>query len=133
MDFCEILITGNAIVVPAAADDAVACGAVIDFFGIVRPMEEEQRIEGIDYEAHPRMAEKELRAIVDEAAALHPAMRACRLAHRVGFVPAGEVSLFLRVGSPHRDAAYAASRALIEALKARAPIWKRPIFTRSAT
>jgi molybdopterin synthase catalytic subunit len=127
MDFCEILITREAIVAPLPTDASQDCGAVIDFYGIVRPMENGRRIDGIDYEAHPRMAEAELQAIVSEAAR-DPALRACRIVHRIGFVPAGGVSLFLRVASPHRDAAYAASRQLVEALKQRAPIWKRPIF-----
>ena len=128
MDFCEILITQETIAAPAAAGFAGGCGAVVDFFGIVRPVEDGRAITGIDYEAHPRMAESELRKIV-EAAGRDSGLRACLLAHRTGFVPAGEVSLFLRVAMPHREAAYEISRALVEALKRRAPIWKRPIFT----
>jgi molybdopterin synthase catalytic subunit len=128
MDFCEILITREEIVVPPAAGFAAACGAVVDFFGIVRPLENGRALDGIDYEAHPRMAEKELRAIVEEAAD-DPALRGCLLVHRIGFVAAGEVSLFLRVATPHREAGYLLSRKIVEELKRRAPIWKQPIFT----
>jgi molybdopterin synthase catalytic subunit len=133
MDFCEILITRERIVVPSAELDPHHCGAAIDFLGIVRPLEDGRLLDGIHYEAHPRMAEKELRRIVADVAASHPEVRACRLAHRVGFVPSGETSLFARVYCAHRDGAYAASRALIEELKRRAPIWKKPIFNSTST
>ncbi|MGH8049014.1 MAG: molybdenum cofactor biosynthesis protein MoaE [Chthoniobacterales bacterium] len=127
MDFCEILITREAIAVPSATGFAHGCGAVVDFFGVVRPLEEDRPLAGIDYEAHPRMAERELRAIVEESSK-NPALRGCLLVHRVGFVPAGEISLFLRVATPHRQAGYDLSREIVEALKQRAPIWKQPIF-----
>jgi molybdopterin synthase catalytic subunit len=128
MDFCEILITTHPIVVPTAAGLAAGCGAIVDFHGIVRPLEGGRSITGIHYEAHPRMAEPELRAIVEESAR-NPELRGCLLVHRVEFVPVGEVSLFLRVATPHRQAGYELSREIVEALKRRAPIWKKPIFT----
>jgi len=126
MHLCQI--TREPIVVPPAEHFAPGCGGVVDFYGIVRPSENGRAISGIDYEAHPRMAERELRAIVEEAAT-SPELRASLLVHRVGFVPAGEISLLLRVASPHRQAAYELSRAIVEELKRRAPIWKHPIFT----
>jgi molybdopterin synthase catalytic subunit len=132
MDFCEIHIVRETIAIPSPEPDELGCGAVVDFFGIVRPIEDDRRISGIDYEAHPRMAESELRAIVSEAAENHD-LRACRLVHRIGFVPAGEISLFLRVGTPRRDLAFTVNRELVEALKARVPIWKKPIFTDTTT
>lgn len=131
MDFCEIRLTRDRIAVPPANDAAAGCGAVVDFHGIVRSQENGRPLDGIDYEAHPRMAEKELRAIVAEASG-DPDLRGCVLVHRTGFVAAGEASLFLRVATPHREAGYALSRAIVEALKRRAPIWKRPIFTAQA-
>ena len=50
------------------------------------------------------------------------------LRHRIGFVPAGEASLFLRATSPHRPAAFAGSEWMIVELKKKVPIWKRPLF-----
>lgn len=125
MHVCQI--TQERIAIPSAEPFAAGCGAVVDFFGIVRPVEDGRPLAGIDYEAHPRMAESELNAIVRESAA-GSELRACLLVHRVGYVAAGEISLFLRVASPHRQAAYDLSRQIVEALKKRAPIWKRPIF-----
>ena len=48
--------------------------------------------------------------------------------HRVGFVRTGEASLFLQVGAPHRAAAFEASKWIVDELKKKAPIWKRPRF-----
>lgn len=131
MDFCEIRLVREKIAIPSPEPDELGCGAVVDFFGIVRPLEDGRSISGIDYESHPRMAETELHAIVSEAAETHD-LRTCRLVHRVGFVPAGEISLFLRVGTPRRDLAYTINREIVEALKARVPIWKNPIFANAA-
>lgn len=52
------------------------------------------------------------------------------LQHRIGFVPAGEASLFLRVASGHRGAAYQGSAWIVAELKQKVPIWKRPVFVR---
>ena len=40
----------------------------------------------------------------------------------------GEASLFVRVGSRHRAAAFQASVSVVDELKKRAPIWKHPVF-----
>jgi molybdopterin synthase catalytic subunit len=45
-------------------------------------------------------------------------------------VAAGEASLFLRVSSGHRGAAYEASAWIVSELKKKVPIWKRPLFVR---
>ncbi len=127
MDFCEIRITRDRIVVPPAEADAARCGAILDFHGIVRPREGGRPLAGIDYEAHPRMAERELQAVIAHLAA-DSDLQGCRLVHRIGYVAAGETSLILRVATPHRASGYELSRAIMEELKRRVPIWKRPIF-----
>lgn len=124
MAFCETRLTDAPIVVPD--DPAPATGARLDFLGIVRPSENDTLIFALDYHHHPTLAEPTLARIVAEAAAAHPLL-GCRLIHRVGPVPAGEPSLFVRVDTAHRDPAYTASRWIIEQLKLRAPIWKHPI------
>lgn len=127
MDFCEIKITRLPIEVPPASE-ACECGAILDFYGVVRPSEDDKCLDGIDYEFHPRMAEVVLKKIVDECSREFP-MLGCRLIHRVEFVPSGETSLLLRVAAAHREAAYDASRKIVELLKKRVPIWKAPRFS----
>jgi molybdopterin synthase catalytic subunit len=45
--------------------------------------------------------------------------------HRVGELAVGELAVWVGVSAGHRDAAYAASRWVIDAIKADVPIWKR--------
>jgi molybdopterin synthase catalytic subunit len=101
-------------------------GAVVDFFGVVRENENDTTISGLEYEAFVEMAEAELRRIAEETAQKF-SLGAVIVHHRIGFVPAGEASLFVRVSARHRGAAFAGSQQLVELLKARVPIWKRPI------
>ena len=98
-------------------------GAIVDFFGDVRPLEGGEPIAGIEYEAHREMAEHQLRKIAQEAAERFDLLMV-KLYHCIGFVAVGETSLFLRVASGHRSAAFEASRWIVDELKKRVPIWK---------
>jgi molybdopterin synthase catalytic subunit len=102
-------------------------GAVVEFYGNVRPLQNGRRIVALEYEAHVPMAEYQLRQVA-EAAAKRFSLLAVTLRHRIGRVDAGETSLFLRVASLHREAAFAASMFIVDELKKRVPIWKKPIF-----
>jgi len=107
-------------------------GAIVDFFGDVRPLENGRQIDGIEYEAHREMAEHQLREIVREAAARFELL-AVRLHHRVGFVEVAETSLFLRLAAAHRGEAFQASRWIVDELKKRVPIWKSVKLAADAT
>jgi molybdopterin synthase catalytic subunit len=102
-------------------------GAVVEFYGNVRPLENGRRIVALEYEAHVSMAENQLRQVA-EAAAKKFLLLTVTLHHRIGRVDAGETSLFLRVASLHREAAFKASMFIVDELKKRVPIWKKPIF-----
>ena len=104
-----------------------AAGAVVDFLGIVRAQEGDLVITGIEYEANTAMAEHQLNAIAEKAARDFALSRII-ITHRVGLVKVAEPSLFLQVESAHRSAAFAASAWIIDELKQRVPIWKRPVF-----
>ena len=110
---------------------SLGAGAVVDFWGIVRRLEDGHEIEGIDYEAHKAMAEHQMNVIVNAAAETFR-LKQVLLHHRIGFVPAGEASLFLRVRTQHRAAAFEASKSIVDELKKKVPIWKRPRFKREA-
>lgn len=105
----------------------VGAGAIVEFLGNVRPLENEREIEGIEYEAHREMAEHQLRSIAQEAAERFDLLM-IKLHHCVGFVAAGETSLLLRVATAHRGAAFEASRWIVGELKKRVPIWKSVRF-----
>ena len=61
-----------------------------------------------------------------------PALRAT-IVHRLGEVPVGDPSVVIAVASPHRAAAYEASRTALERLKQEAPIWKREHYAGGAS
>ena len=123
---CEVLVTEAQLNAPENRVDLTA-GARVDFEGIVRGCEEGREIEGIDYEAHCKMAEHQLKQIAEQAA-IEFGLRSIIIHHRIGFVAVGEPSLFMRVCSGHREAAFQASRWIVEELKKKVPIWKRPRF-----
>ncbi len=103
-----------------------ASGAVVEFQGIVRDREDGSPIAGIDYECHLSMARVQLERIAGEVASFFQ-LRELVVLHRIGPVPAGEASLYVRAVSAHRREAFAAAAELIERLKRDVPIWKHPI------
>jgi MoaE-MoaD fusion protein len=52
---------------------------------------------------------------------------AAAVEHRIGTVPLSEPSVVVAVSAPHRGEAFAGGREIIDALKARAPIWKKEV------
>jgi molybdopterin synthase catalytic subunit len=127
---CEVLLTEEPLVGLTEASP-VETGAIVDFWGIVRPTEDGVAITGIDYEAHAPMAEHQLRMVVADAAQQFNVLRVT-IHHRIGFVAESEASLLVRVESRHRAAAFEAGEWIITELKRRVPIWKRPRSSVSA-
>jgi molybdopterin synthase catalytic subunit len=122
----EVLLTEAPLGAPPQSHHGDA-GATVDFWGIVRRLEDGRQIEGIDYEAHREMAEHQLRQIVDQAVEKFR-LKLLIIHHRIGFVAVEEPSLFLRVASPHRREAFRASKWIVDELKTKVPIWKKPRF-----
>jgi molybdopterin synthase catalytic subunit len=127
---CQVLLTAAPLVVPAGSISS-EMGAIVDFWGVVRETEEGAKITGIDYEAHREMAQYQLELVAEQAVEKFQ-LTQIAIQHRLGFVPVGEPSLLVRVGSRHRAAAFQASASVVEELKKRAPIWKHPVFTQGA-
>lgn len=123
---CEVALAGGPLGVFLPQKNSSA-GAIVEFFGNVRPLENDQKIDGIEYEAHREMAEHQLREIVRGASERFNLL-AIRLHHSVGFVAVGETSLFLRVAAVHRGPAFEASQWIVDQLKIRVPIWKSVRF-----
>jgi molybdopterin synthase catalytic subunit len=123
---CEVSLTKTPLDLPARENDPAA-GAVVDFWGVVRGLENSREITGIEYEAHLTMAEHQMRAIAETACGKFGLTKAV-IRHRIGFVPAGQASIVVRVESGHRSAAYSANQWIMDELKRTVPIWKNPIF-----
>ena len=93
-------------------------GAVVTFTGVTRDVPE------LEYEAYAEMAERQMAEIVSRAVQRH-GLCAAAAEHRVGTVPLSEPSVAIAVSAPHREAAFAGAREIIDEIKARAPIWKK--------
>jgi molybdopterin synthase catalytic subunit len=128
---CEVSLT-EAPLLLAAQSAPAETGATVDFWGVVRESENGRRISGITYEAHRAMAEHQLRLVAERTDAIFE-LTLIAIRHRIGFVPAGEASLLVRIGSRHRAEAFRASSSVVDELKKRAPIWKHPIFDEAGT
>ena|SRR5436190_8900934 len=104
-----------------------ANGATVLFLGTVREVNDGRDVTGIEYTAYRSMAERELAAIVEEAAALADSNDVA-VEHRLGELAVGDCSVAVAVAHPHRGRAFEAARYVIEELKERVPIWKREYY-----
>ncbi len=99
-------------------------GAAATFVGTMRDFNEGDAVQGMTLEHYPGMTEKQLALIVEEAFAKWSLLDALLL-HRVGELKPQEPIVLVAVWSAHRKDAFEACRYLMEALKSRAPFWKR--------
>jgi molybdopterin converting factor subunit 1 len=107
----------------AVLSDAVRdprAGAIVVFEGVTREVSE------LDYEAYAEMAEPRMRAIAGEEVGRH-GLCAVAVEHRVGTVPLSHPSVIVAVSAPHRGEAFAGARAVIDRIKAEAPVWKQEV------
>jgi molybdopterin synthase catalytic subunit len=101
------------------------CGAVLLFLGTVRDHHAGRGVERLTYSAYRPMAEQAMERIAAELEEGSAEPLRVAVVHRLGEVPVGEASVVIAVASPHRAAAYDASRQVLERLKREVPIWKR--------
>jgi molybdopterin synthase catalytic subunit len=99
-------------------------GAVLIFAGVVRDHHEGRAVAALAYEAYEEMAVEKIEMICGEVATRFD-VGELAVAHRVGELAIGDISVVIAVAAPHRDAAYKASREIIERVKSEVPIWKR--------
>ena len=106
-----------------------ACGGIASFIGTVRidPSVEAssgKEVVGLDYEAHPDLAETRLHELCSEACSrwgLHKVV----VLHRTGSCGVGEPTVVIACSAPHRAEALDACRWMIDTLKETVPIWKK--------
>ena len=101
----------------AAAVRDPRAGAVVVFEGVTRDVPE------LDYEAYAEMAQARIEAIAAEEADRH-GLCAVAIEHRTGTVALSQPSVIVAASAPHRGEAFTGARALIDRVKAEAPIWK---------
>ncbi|MEQ9287670.1 MAG: molybdenum cofactor biosynthesis protein MoaE [Cyclobacteriaceae bacterium] len=102
-------------------------GAIDVFIGTTRNSTASKKVLKLEFESYKSMAVKELQKIVDHAKRTWPILEVA-VSHRVGEVPIGEEAVVIAVSSPHREAAFAACKYVIDTLKQTVPIWKKEVF-----
>jgi len=106
------------------AHSAGKYGASAVFVGTMRDFNQGDEVQGMSLEHYPGMTEKELERIIGEARARWSLVDELVL-HRVGALQPNEPIVLVAVWSAHRREAFEACRNIMEALKSRAPFWKR--------
>ncbi|MDZ7265901.1 MAG: molybdenum cofactor biosynthesis protein MoaE [candidate division KSB1 bacterium] len=99
-------------------------GGVVVFLGRVRDHSRGQQVTGLEYEAYDSMALRQMQKIAEEARRRWP-VRKLAIAHRLGRLALGEVSVAIAVACTHRADAFAACRFVIDTIKHAVPIWKK--------
>jgi len=101
-----------------------AFGATAVFVGTMRDFTGERPVQRMFLEHYPGMTERELERIVAECGAPFDVLDTLVL-HRVGGIEPGDPIVLVAVWSAHRAEAFTVCRDVMEALKSRAPFWKR--------
>lgn len=111
---------------------ATSSGAYVSFEGWVRDNHLGKAVASLSYHAHPQLALTEGNRVMQEA--LHQFdLNDARCVHRVGALQLSELAVWVGVSAGHRDAAFAATRFIIDEIKARVPIWKHEHYLAGAT
>lgn len=113
---------------PRAVESGVRApgyGGVVTFLGTVRERAADGReIAALHYEAYAEMAVAEMQTIAREVRERFGDVRLA-MVHRTGDVEAGGVAVVVSAAAVHRRDAFEACSYAIDALKSRAPIWKK--------
>ncbi|MEA2219132.1 MAG: MoaE-MoaD fusion protein [Solirubrobacteraceae bacterium] len=93
-------------------------GATVVFMGTTRD------VPSLEYEAYVDMAREQIAQLAARVVEDHGCV-AVACVHRVGVVPLGDPSVVVAASAAHRAEAFEGARALLDAVKAQAPIWKK--------
>lgn len=115
----------------AAEDMRGKIGATSVFIGTMRDFNEGDNVKGMTLEHYPGMTEKQLAIIIAES------MRKWKVidvlvVHRVGDIFPDDPIVLVVVWSSHRGDAFDTSRYIMEALKSKAPFWKKELLATDA-
>lgn len=126
MEVKLISITEKTIDVNKLLDDVSdqSSGATVLFTGTVRDHNVLGKVSQLHYDVYQEMAEKVLQEIEIE---IHKKWKVNKFIaiHRTGTLKVGEVSVAVAVSAEHRREAFEACKFGIDAIKERAPIWKK--------
>jgi molybdopterin synthase catalytic subunit len=95
-------------------------------------MTQGRKTAALDYDAYPEMALAKMEELVADAGRRWPIVKA-GIAHRLGHLEPGDVSVAIAVSTPHRQQAFEAGKYLIDRLKEVVPIWKKENWADGST
>ncbi len=104
-----------------------AAGAINVFLGVVRDNNLGRRVQYLEYDAYPSMAERVMRELAVEAKERF-ALEDCAVLHRTGRLEIGEASLLIAVSCGHRAASFEAGHWLVNEIKKKVPVWKKEVW-----
>ncbi|SDX34071.1 molybdopterin synthase catalytic subunit [Marininema mesophilum] len=107
-------------------------GAILTFAGTVREFTGDQQTIFLEYDAYIPMALRQMELIRNEIKHRWPEVETA-IAHRIGRLEIGEISVLIAVASPHRAISFAAGEYAIERLKETVPIWKKEVWKDGST
>jgi molybdopterin synthase catalytic subunit len=99
-------------------------GAIVNFVGTVRDLNEGASVAEMELEHYPGMTEQSIQAIIDQAKQRWP-IDGALVIHRVGPLRPMDQIVLVAVTSPHRGEAFSACEFIIDYLKTEAPFWKK--------
>lgn len=122
-------------ILPAFISDSIAkhatntkIGGHSIFLGQIRAdVVEDKEVIGIEYTCFEEMALTKMHAIREDIFAKYP-LNCMHVHHSLGFIPVGQICLFVFTSSPHRKEAIAACEELVERIKSELPIWGKEMF-----
>ena len=103
------------------------CGAVVTFCGDVRDHDGGKEVASLLYEIHPS-APEQIKLITQSVIGRFEIEKVA-VAHRYGDIAIGETAFAVAVSAAHRQAAFDACSAIVNAVKDQLPIWKHQKFT----
>lgn len=101
-------------------------GAIANFVGVVRDINDQQNVATLELEHYPGMTEKSISDIMAQAAERWQLLGG-RVIHRIGKLSPGDQIVLVAVSSLHRGEAFAACEFIMDYLKTRAPFWKKEL------
>ena len=106
------------------ADNEGSPGAVVTFMGLVRDINVDDAVTQLFLEHYPGMTDAVL-ADIARHAQQQWRLNGVRIVHRVGMLYPEDPIVWVGTASQHRHAAFDANAYIMDALKVRAPFWKK--------
>ncbi len=116
----------------AHPEQAGRYGATAVFVGTLRDFNDGDPVRGMYLEHYPGMTERFLEELVEDARRRWDLLDVL-IVHRVGELRPDDAIVLVAVWTAHRKASFEACRHLMEALKSRAPFWKKETLADGGT